>query len=69
DPRLQSDLDLSAYPVVRVTDQQNLIVCERYTCDASGSLRVRISAEPTGYTRNFVIGQTGAAPAGSAAQA
>lgn len=67
DPRLQSDLDLSAYPVVRVTDQQNLTVCERYTCDASGNLRVRISAEPTGYTRNFVIGQTGAAQPDSSA--
>ncbi|HEY1807748.1 MAG TPA: FGGY-family carbohydrate kinase, partial [Acidobacteriaceae bacterium] len=67
DPRLQTDLDLSAHPVVRVTDQQNLTVRERYTCDASGSLRVKISAEPTGYTRNFVIGQTGAAQPGSAA--
>lgn len=69
DPRLQSDLDLSAYPVVRFTDQQNLTVHESYTCDASGNLRVKISAEPTGYTRNFVIGQTGAAPTGSQAHA
>jgi len=69
DPRLQSDLDLSAYPVVRVTDQQNLTVRECYTCDASGNLRVKISAEPTGYTRNFVIGQTGTAQAGSPAHA
>ncbi len=53
--------------MVRVNGQQNLTVRERYTCDASGSLRVRISAEPTGYTRNFVIGQTGAPQAGSAA--
>lgn len=69
DPRLQTDLDLSAHPVVRVDDQQNLIVHEQYTCDASGSLRVRISAEPTGYTRNFVIGQSGAAQPNSAAHA
>lgn len=61
DPLLQSDVDLSAYPVVRLTDQQHLTVSERYTCDASGNLRVRISAEPTGYTRNFVIGHPGAA--------
>lgn len=60
DPRLQADRDLSRHPVVRVTDQQNLTVREHYTCDADGNLRVRISAEPTGYTRNFAIGQAGA---------
>lgn len=68
DPRLQTGLDLSAYPVVRAADHQDLIVRERYTCDSSGNLRVRISAEPGGYTRNFAIGQAGAPQPGSAAQ-
>lgn len=61
DPRLQSDLDLGAQPVVRVRDQDHVTIHERYTCDADGNLRVRISAEPTGYTRQFVIGQAGIA--------
>jgi molecular chaperone DnaK (HSP70) len=58
DPRLQRDLDLTAYPVQRLTDQHNLTVHEKYTCDASGNLQVRISADPTGFTRRFVIGQS-----------
>jgi molecular chaperone DnaK (HSP70) len=61
DPRLQSDLDLSAYPVQRLADQSNLIIHEKYTCDASGNLQVRISADPTGFTRKFLIGQSVAA--------
>jgi molecular chaperone DnaK (HSP70) len=62
DPRLQSDpslsgRDLSGHPVRHLGEQSGLRVCEEYSCDASGGLRVRISAEPTGYTREYALGQ------------
>jgi len=40
-----------------LTNQGNLTVHEKYTCDANGNLQVKISADPTGYSRNFLIGQ------------
>lgn len=58
DPQLQRDADLSAYPVRRLNGQSNLTVHEMYTCDANGNLRVKISADPSGYTRHFLIGQS-----------
>ncbi len=58
DPGLQSAYDLFAYPVERLTDQ-NVTIHERYTCDANGNVQVKISADPSGYTRNFLIGQSG----------
>jgi molecular chaperone DnaK (HSP70) len=60
DPRLQSDVDLNSLPVQRLADQINLTIHEKYTCDANGNLQVNISADPTGFTRRFLIGQTGA---------
>ena len=57
DPRLQSDSDLSRCPVQRLTDPGNLTVHENYTCDANGNLQVRISADPPGFSRDFLIGQ------------
>jgi len=61
DPHLQRDLDLSGYPVQRLGDHANLTIHEKYTCDANGNLQVRISADPTGFTRNFHIGPSIAA--------
>ena len=58
DPQLQSHSDLSAYPVQRLNGQSNLTVREMYTCDANGNVQVKISADPPGYMRNFVIGQS-----------
>lgn len=66
DPRLQSDQDLSAYPVQRLADQVDLTIHEKYTCDASGNLQVKISADPTGFSRKFLIGQSVASPPVSA---
>ena len=63
DPRLQSDIDLSSLPVLRLSDPANLIIHEKYTCDASGNLHVSISADPTGFTRDFLLGQTDPASA------
>jgi molecular chaperone DnaK (HSP70) len=58
DPRLQRDSDLSSQPIQRLAGQINLTVREMYTCDANGNLRVKISADPPGYSRNFLIGQS-----------
>ena len=58
DPGLQTTTDLSAYPIQRLPGQVHLTVREMYTCDASGKLRVKISADPPGYSRNFLIGQS-----------
>ena len=62
DPRLQSAADLSSYPVQRLADQPNLTIHEKYTCDANGNLQVKISADPTGFTRRFVLGQAANSP-------
>jgi len=58
DPHLQSGSDLSAHPIQRLAGQPNLTVREMYTCDANGNLRVKISADPPGYSRHFLIGQS-----------
>jgi molecular chaperone DnaK (HSP70) len=63
DSRLQSDANLSAHPVKRLANGSNgsqvyeSLVREEYTCDSSGNLRVKISALPTGYAREYSIGQ------------
>ncbi len=61
DPHLQSDVDLSSFPVHRLADQVNLTIHEKYTCDANGTLQVKISADPTGFTRNFLLAQSDSA--------
>ena len=58
DPQLHANADLSAHPVQRFDDRNGVSVREEYTCDASGNLRVNISAEPAGYAREFSIGQS-----------
>jgi len=58
DPQLQSYSDLSAQPIAPLQGN-DLRVREEYTCDASGNLRVRISADPAGYEREFSIAQAG----------
>jgi hypothetical protein len=57
DQHLQGDDDLSAYSVHRLTENTGVKVHEEYTCDASGNLRVKISTAPSGYAREFAIGQ------------
>ena len=59
DPQLQSAYDLFAYPVERLNDQNHVTIHEKYTCDANGNVQVKISPDPSGYTRNFLIGQSG----------
>jgi molecular chaperone DnaK (HSP70) len=57
DPDLQNRQDLSEETVGRLAEQHDLHIREEYTCDASGNLRVKISAEPAGYESEFSIGQ------------
>jgi molecular chaperone DnaK (HSP70) len=58
DPRLQELPDLATQPVGPLAGWHDLKVREEYTCDASGNLRVRISADPAGYAREFSIAQS-----------
>jgi molecular chaperone DnaK (HSP70) len=62
DPHLQNGADLSQLPVQRLKNPMNLTVHEKYTCDANGTLQVKISADPTGFTRDFLLGQTDPSP-------
>jgi molecular chaperone DnaK (HSP70) len=56
DPQLQGYSDLAAQPIAPL-QSHDLRVREEYTCDASGNLRVKISADPAGYAREFSIAQ------------
>jgi len=58
DPQLQHHADLASVPVALLSNPDGLLIREEYTCDSSGNLRVRISAEPVGYTREFSIAQS-----------
>ena len=58
DPQLQQHPDLASVPVALLSDPAGLVIREKYTCDSSGNLRVNISAEPTGFTREFSIAQS-----------
>jgi molecular chaperone DnaK (HSP70) len=57
DPNLRGCADLAGQPVRRLDGPQAQRVREEYACDASGNLKVRISAEPAGYSQEFSIGQ------------
>ena len=58
DPTLQQVADLGSVPVALLDDPGDLRIREEYTCDATGSLRVKIHAEPSGYTREYTIAQS-----------
>jgi molecular chaperone DnaK (HSP70) len=55
DSRLQQHPDLAQAPVTPLANPNGLRIHERYTCDAAGSVRVNISAEPAGYVREYSI--------------
>lgn len=58
DPQLQRHPDLASVPVALLANPDCLRIREEYTCDSTGSLRVRISAEPSGYAREYSIAQS-----------
>jgi molecular chaperone DnaK (HSP70) len=57
DPALWSRNDLSTEPVRPLANPNGLTVCEEYTCDANGDLKVKISTSPYGNSREYSIGQ------------
>ncbi len=59
DPQLEHVSDLMAQPVRRLAEQNELTICEEYTCDAYGNLRVKISTQPAGRSCEFSIGAVG----------
>jgi hypothetical protein len=58
DPELQRQPDLASVPVALLSNPNGLMIREEYSCDSSGNLRVKISAEPTGFAREFRIAQS-----------
>jgi len=58
DPQLQHHPDLASVSVALLSNPDGLRIREQYTCDSTGSLRVTISAEPSGFTREFSIAQS-----------
>jgi molecular chaperone DnaK (HSP70) len=58
DPQLQHHPDLASVPVALLAHPEGIRIREEYTCDSTGSLCVRVFAEPAGYTREFSIAQT-----------
>jgi hypothetical protein len=57
DPQLQHAADLASVPVDRLSNSSGLRIREQYICNADGDLRVKISAQPSGYEREFTIAQ------------
>lgn len=58
DPQLRQYPDLANVPVAPLANSNGLRIREHYTCDSTGNLRVTISAEPPGFTREFSIAQS-----------
>lgn len=57
DPQLKDRSDLSEVEVKPMSVQNGMSTREQYTCDASGNIRVKILALPSGDMREYVIGQ------------
>jgi molecular chaperone DnaK (HSP70) len=58
DPELQRHPSLASVPVAPLSQPNAPKIREQYTCDSAGNLRVRISAEPGGYARDYSISQS-----------
>ena len=58
DPQLQQHTDLSSVPVTFLSGADSPVIREEYSCDSSGNLRVKISADATGFAREFSIAQS-----------
>jgi len=57
DPQLENCVDLSLIPVQPMASGSSISAHEEYSCDANGSIRVKISSQPAGNKREYVIGQ------------
>jgi molecular chaperone DnaK (HSP70) len=60
DPQLWGRPDLAAEPVKPLNSSNGITAREEYWCDANGDLRVKISAMPSGNSREYLIGQLAA---------
>jgi molecular chaperone DnaK len=58
DPQLRHHTDLASVPVALLANSDDLRIREEYTCDSTGSVRVKIHAEPGGFAREFTIAQS-----------
>ncbi|MDR3737546.1 MAG: Hsp70 family protein [Terracidiphilus sp.] len=58
DPSLQHHPDLASVPVELMANAADLRIREEYTCDFTGTVRVKIHAEPAGYSREYTIAQS-----------
>ena len=58
DPGLRDRPDLGSIKVSLLGEPGELRIREEYTCDPAGNVRVKIHAEPAGYTREYTILQT-----------
>jgi molecular chaperone DnaK (HSP70) len=56
DPALRNSADLAAVPITRNGSGPEWIE-EEYACDASGMVKVRISSQPDGYSREYSLGR------------
>jgi molecular chaperone DnaK (HSP70) len=57
DPQLWGRPDLASQPVKPLNGSNGITAREEYWCDANGDLRVKISAMPSGNSREYLIGQ------------
>ncbi len=57
DSQLWAREDISSVPVEGMNAGEGVLAREEYTCDANGDLRVKISALPSGKSREFEIGR------------
>jgi molecular chaperone DnaK (HSP70) len=57
DPTLWTRSDIAAEPIRSLPIPNGLTVREEYTCDTGGKLKVRISTDPYGNSREYSIGQ------------
>jgi molecular chaperone DnaK (HSP70) len=57
DPQLWGRPDLASQPVKPLNGLNGITAREEYWCDANGDLRVKISAMPSGNSREYLIGQ------------
>ena len=58
DAQLRHHPNLASVPIAQLANPGNLRIREEYTCDSTGSLKVKITATPAGYTREYSIAQS-----------
>ena len=57
DPALRDNAELETVAIARNGNAGQQWVEEEYSCDASGMVKVKISTQPDGYTREYALGR------------